>query len=540
MIKFRPLRALYTLFGYEQGYAPRTRMGDTDIGPEFPGSGEAIYKWFQNQTDLAQDRMQRYREFDAVDTNDILNSALDLYAEDAVRQDSCSGRVVWVASKNQEIEQIANQTLRNAHMDERAFEIVRSMIKYGDHFEAVLQGLNDQDLPVKMVGTRPVMPYWVSREEDNLGRLRGFKLGLDGSSNENTKGVDGLGTAPGEGTLMPWEMVHFKLPGKEPSSTYGTSILFSSRRIFRMLNMMEEALCIYRIKRAPSRLKWSVDTGGAPAEESAEILNLFMQRVKKKMLTDPETGEIKQEQNPWALDDDIYIPTGEDMHHNVELLKGDGPVGNIVDVDYMRKRLFSCLRIPPDYMGYEDSSGSLNSSTPLADQDVRYSKTIKRIQKAFMVGVTQLVHIDLAIRGIDVSKPENEFRVVMQPVSYLEEQQQAEVAKNRASIVSDLLTLGSELGINQTYWVDYVGRLSGFPEEVISAITHSNTDTQSESIREAVEQCVILNMRNPQISSNYCSLNFDMPDATSVRGKKTLTEAVHNNRKTFEEKEKVA
>jgi len=516
MLKFRPVDGLMALFGYQKGRPPRTRAGPDDLTPNIMGMGQAIFNWFQKETQMPIDRLQRYREFDAVDTNDILASALDLYAEDACRHDVATGRIVWVSAKDKEIEAIGNQTLETCRIEENAFEDVRAMIKYGDYFKSILQTLNEQDIPVAVAGVRPVQPYFVSRVEDDLGRLKGFNLGIDAATQDK---IPDLGPSPVQGELQPWEMIHFKLPGRDVFTIYGTSILYPARRVFRMLNMMEEALVIYRIRRSPDRLKWKVDTGGAPPDETWEILNMFRQSLMKKMMIDPETGEVKEEMNPWTLDDDIYIPTSEDSLTDCELFKGAGPVGNILDVEYFRKRLFACLRIPPDYMGYEDASGTLNSHTPLADQDVRYSKTIKRIQKAFMTGVTTLVQIDMILRGIDIKNPKNEFRVCMQPVSYLEEIQQAEVAKIRAGIVSELISLGKELAYNEDLWVDYVSKLSGFPEEMTRVMVNLEAETTPEraaKVQKLIEAMIKAEQSGSWMSSRVSKPSFKVPSSDDL------------------------
>lgn len=515
MLPVRPLRNLLSLFGFGKGQPPRARHGQSDVlNVEFGSAiGQAVQQWYDNNMSLAVDRRQRYREMDAIDQNDILCSALDLYTEDALRSDQATGRTIWAVSRNRDIERIANHLMvQTCRLEEQGEHIVRSMCKYGDRFMSCLQMVNDKDVAVRIGGLRVVQPYWVSKEQDPLGRVSGYILGYEGNDSDPGHRWPIPKTETME-SLMPWEMVHFMLPGQDDSGIYGTSILFAARRVFRRLNMMEEALTIHRIKKAPDRYKWKVPTGGAPPDEQQEILNEFKQRMNKAYLFDKDTGEMKQELAPWSLDDDIYLAVAEDMQADCELLKGSGVIGNITDVEYMRNRLFSCIRIPPDFLGFAESGGSLNQTTPLSEQSIRYSHTVKKVQKAYATGVTQLVKIDMVMRGIDPDDERNKFTIRMSPVSHLEEKQAAETAKVRADIVSELLRAGKELGVNKQRWHDYVGKLSGFPEEIVDLLKSS--ETSESKITEATQKLARHMMDTLSggtvIHSGNLPLWFDMP-----------------------------
>jgi len=238
--------------------------------------------------------------------------------------------------------------------------------------------------------------------------------------------------------------------------------------------MMEESLTIYRIRRTPDRLKWKIDVGlDTPQDEAMEICNTFKSQIRKKMLLNPETGELKGELDPLSLDEDIVIPISEGSLTDVSVMAGSTQVGHVLDIEYMRKRLFSCLRIPPDYMGFADAPGTLTARSSLSDQDIQFARQEKRLQRGAMVGTVQLFKIDLALRGINPDAPQNAFEVHMNPVSFLDELQQAEVAKVRAGTVSLLLDVGERLGADTEAWRKYVLSLSGFP---MGAMQLDNSD----------------------------------------------------------------
>ena len=380
MLWTKPLQKIWGLFGVHvgAGYAPRIYQGPRKLEPGYGGdlSQSALYKWFQRESTLATSRLGKYREYMSMDDGDIIASALDLYAEDASQVDSSSGRTIWVVSQNSDIEKIANETLETAEAEERAFSWARNLAKFGDHFEALLSERNAQGFPTGVVGMKVVSPLEVRREEDDLGRLAGFLLAPAADTETD------MAALPSQDIEIsqPWDFIHFRLLYRSSvDDKYGVAMIDPARRVYRYLRMMEESLAIYRLRRAPDRLLWKVFVGDATPEEASEIVTMYRQQIRKKMMTDPATGNIKSELNPMAMDEDIYIPISDEINSDVGVLKGTGDVGDVLDLEYMRKRLFSCLRIPPDYMGFADASGSLTARSPLSDQDVRFARSIKRL-----------------------------------------------------------------------------------------------------------------------------------------------------------------
>ncbi len=462
---FHPYRALLALFG--QGTAPEIAVGGEPVTRLEPGLSDfhrELYQWFRNKTTLGTDRSSLYEDYDFMDCDDIISSALNLYAEDATQVDGVSGKTVWIESENKTIREIGNRLLETIGMEDLVFSIARGLAKYGDHFEALLVGLN-AGRPIKILGYDYRAPHAMTRMEDTTGRLKGFLAGVQ---------IEGLNLNKIKDSQFsqPWEFVHFRILGREEresGSWYGASLIRAARRVWRRLSMMEDALCIYRMRRAPDRLKWTIDVGDATPEEAAELINWYKGALRTKMLTDPATGVTSTEMDPLTIDEDIYIPVTEGSRTDVGVLAGSQTVGHVLDIEYMRKRLFSCLRIPPDYMGFSDSSGALAGRSPLADQDIQFARQEKRLQRAIMVGVIMTVKIELVVRGVDPELEENEFRACMCPVSFLDELQRAEVAKVRAAIVSTLLPLGKALKADEQTWISYVIKNSGLPQTEIAA-----------------------------------------------------------------------
>jgi len=468
-----------------------------------------------------------------MDEDDIVSSVLDLYAEDATQTEMSTGKSLWIVADNPDVQKLADDLFQRVQMEDKVFSITRSIAKFGDRFDSILQHVSDQGLPTSIAGLRVYPPVQVSRYEDEFGRLRGFVLGEVPTSAQT---VQPTGETDSLDISEPWDFIHWRLYARadESEGIYGTSILQAARRIYRYLYMMEQALVIYRMRRAPDRLKWKVDTGDAPPDEAEQILTTFRERVRKKMLTDPETGEVVSELNPLGIDEDIFLPVGLDSKTDVELMKGAGVVGNILDLDYIRKRFFSCVRVPPDFMGFADTSGTLTGRAPLTDQEVRYARGVKRLQRAVMIGAVQLVQIELTLRGLDVTKSENHFTAKMHPVSFLDEQVQAETMRTRAETVVTLLDLGKRLEVDQPAWMEYVGKLSGLPQELLRAVSQEDlgNDKRRRMLAEAIGRQLVttrdqIRRLGPSAveSKNY-PLPFALPD------RKRLAESVERKRST--------
>jgi len=472
-----PIKGLLQFFGYAKGSEPNVYWQGKPVsqtgGPPGPHFASDVYKWFQSEIKLAASRITRYKEFDMMDEQDILAAVLDLYTEDAVQYDPSTGMSVWVTAREKDLEDSLNRLFSDLDIDEKAPVIARGIAKYGDHFEALLQRVNEFGVPVGVAGLKTQSPFQVAHVIDKMGRTSGFATG---------ETVTGQSLLPDSKNLSaPWDFLHFKLGSLDPEDpAHGRSLLLAARRTYRFLSLMEEAVVLFRLRRHPDRLKWKVDTGGMPPEEWANYARLFLQNIRKNQMVDPDTGEIRAEQNPMSMDEDILIPTGEGVSMDVENLPGSNQGGNILDLDYMRKKLFGCVRVPPDFMGFADTSGTLSQNTPLANQDIRYSRGVKKLQFCLLNGFVTLCELDLLMKGMDLSDPKNEFTVHMHPVTYLDELQRAETAKTRAETVSTMLEIGSNLKLDGRRWMAYVASMSGLPEELLVGIADLKDPEESK------------------------------------------------------------
>ena len=526
-IQFSPYKALLALFGRDQPVRVSEPGRPKKEEPAGPYSSQT-YQYFQEETRLAKDRFTLYDDYDSMDDDDIISSALNLMAEDATQVDASSNRTVWVVSKNSDVEAAGNKLLDEMRAEDTAFSIARGLAKYGDYFAAVHMAMDKQHRPVRVCNLGYRDPRSVCRVDDEFDRLKGFQMVSPGSD---------ATTQTSESILNPWEIVHFRLVGREGEETrhYGTSLIRPSRKVYKRLVLMENAMIIYRMRRAPDRLLWKIYVGSSSPAEAAELVNEYRTQLRKKMLINPTTGEMSRELDPLSIDEDIFIPVGEGTNSSVEVMRGAAQVGHVLDIEYMRKRLFSCLRIPPDYMGFADASGALSAKSPLSDQDVQFARQEKRLQRALAMGYVMLIKIDMALRGIDPENTANEFKIRMCPVSFLDELQRAETAKVRATTIETLTGVGKVLGVDPQRWMAYVIRMSGVPEEVIGAAEMEAaangsklTETDRTVLRRLADDAGLRDLRERSIVHNEVSslcypLHFKIPPLEE-RAKKEPTD----------------
>jgi intein/homing endonuclease len=346
----------------------------------------------------------------------VHNSALDLYADDATQFDVTSGKSIWVEAEDATIERVLTETFeKNLRVEEDLWEVARNMCKYGNDFEeiVVMDGVGVTNLVNVPTPT-------IRRIEDNTGILHGFVYDPRMSFDVDTKKfLDLMKQREAEISSMrnqqvmcafePWEMVHFRLRGKNRSDLYGASILEPARWVWKRLSMLEDAMLMYKLTRSPQRFVFYVDVGDVPPNEARSQVNKVKNEFKKQKFVDPGTGKIRETYNPLTQDEDIFVPVRKGKKSTeIEVLSG--PEGQQVDdAEYFRDKLFAALKIPKSYLGSDETVGRAN----LAQQDVRFARTVMRIQRSLKTGYTQVARVDLAARNIDPDRVSFDIKMVV-------------------------------------------------------------------------------------------------------------------------------
>jgi len=354
-----------------------------------PTASSAYEMFKRNQSDIysstvsaygAFDRMSRYSDFSEMEATPEIASALDIYAEETVSQDE-RGQVLHVHSENRRIKELLGTLFDDTLNIEFNLPMwTRNLCKYGDFFL-----FNDIHPNYGVVNAYPIPISEMEREE--------------GYDPKDPMAVRFRWITRGNQVLENWQISHFRLLGNDAFLPYGSSVLESARRIWRQLILMEDAMLVYRIVRAPERRVFYIDVGNIPPEEVANFMEQAQSSLKRNKVVDRANGKMDLRYNPLAVDEDYFIPVrGGETGTKIDSLAGGSNAAAIEDVQYIQKKLFAALKIPKAYLGYDEEIGA---KATLAQEDIRFSRTITRIQKVIISELNKLAMIHLYSHGYE-------------------------------------------------------------------------------------------------------------------------------------------
>jgi len=360
----------------------------------------------------AYDRMSRYSDFSEMEATPEIASALDIYAEETASQDD-TGRVLHVYSENRAIQELLTNLFDDVlNVNFNLPMWVRNLCKYGDFFL-----FNDVDPKYGVLNAYPIPISEIEREE--------------GYDSQDPMAVRFRWITRGNTVLENWQVTHFRLLGNDAFLPYGASVLESARRIWRQLILIEDAMLVYRIVRAPERRIFYIDVGNVPPEEIENYMQQAQTSLKRNKAIDQTTGRLDLRYNPLAVDDDYFIPVrGGESGTKIDTLAGGQNAAAVEDVQYIQKKLFAALKIPKAYLGYDEEIGA---KATLAQEDIRFSRTIARIQKVIISELNKMAMIHLYSHGFTDDELLN-FHLTLNNPSSVAQLQKLELIKTKFEI----------------------------------------------------------------------------------------------------------
>ena len=352
-------------------------------GLDFKKTRYNPYDYMQTAIMVNHNRAERYLDFDQMEYMPELASALDIYADEMTTH-SILTPLLKIDCHNEELKSILEELYYNVlNIDSNLFSWCRNMCKYGDYFLYL-------DIDEKMGITSAIgLPL---REIERL----------EGEDKSNPNYIQYQWNNGGL-TFENWQMAHFRVLGNDKYAPYGTSVLESARRIWRQLTLMEDAMMAYRIVRAPERRVFKIDVGGIPPEDIEQYMQKVITNMKRHQLVDSDNGQIDLRYNPMSVEEDYYLPVRQGSATEIVSLPGGQNAAAIDDVNYLRDKMFSAIKIPKSYLSQLDQMPE--EKTTLAQKDIRFARTIQRLQRSVVAELEKIgiIHLyTLGYRGEDI------------------------------------------------------------------------------------------------------------------------------------------
>ena len=414
--------------GKLQGYVQTNLV---DRYQKLYGSAGSVQQWgYGDQLYQQQLRLGVFRDYESMDSDAIVASALDIYSDESTMKNEY-GEILSIKTDNDNIYDILHNLFYDViNIEFNLWPWIRNMNKYGDFF---LQ-LEIAD-KYGIVNVTPMSAYDIARleghDEDNP-QLVQFLLTPNTDANRHTL------RKQEELTFENYEIAHFRLLSDANYVPYGRSMLEAGRKVWKQLTLMEDAMLIHRIMRAPEKRIFKLDIGNIPPAEVDNYMQQVVNKMKKAPVIDEKTGDYNLRYNIQNLTEDFFLPVrGGDSGTSIDSLAGLN-YDAVEDIEYLKNRLLASLRVPKAFLGYEEGLGS---KATLAAEDVRFARTIERIQRIVVSELTKIAVVHLYAQGYRDQELVN-FDLKLTNPSTIYEQEKIELWNNKTSLAESMVRDG--------------------------------------------------------------------------------------------------
>jgi len=383
-------------------------------------------------------RLGLFKDYESMDNDGIVSSALDIYADESTMK-SEYGSVLEIQTENENIKAILHNLFYDIlNIEFNLWPWVRNMCKYGDFFLHL--EINEK---YGITNVAPLSAYDVARVEGlDPENPHYVKFVLEQGTSENTSYS---AAKPHQSELENFEVAHFRLLSDSNFLPYGKSMVEQGRKTWKQLSLMEDAMMIHRIMRAPEKRVFQIDIGNIPPAEVDNYMQKILNKMKKTPIIDQATGEYNLKYNMQNITEDFFLPVrGGDSGTRIESLPGLSYEA-VEDIDYLKNKLLAALRVPKAFLGYEESLGS---KATLAAEDVRFARTIERIQRITISELTKIAIVHLYAQGYQDADLVN-FELNLTNPSTIYETEKVELWSSKTQLASSML----QDGIVSTEWI---------------------------------------------------------------------------------------
>jgi len=474
----------------------------------FQRSAQAI---FQQSLLGASGRNERYRDFEQMDSVPEISTALNIYADDSCTFNT-EGEVLSITSDDEKIvQELEELFFERINIEFYLWNWVRSLCKYGDIF--LLLDVTENN---GICGAIQIPSNEIEREEafDNNPNSVRFKWHTLGNT-----------------TFSNYQISHMRILGDDRYLPYGRSVLEASRKVWRQLSMAEDAMLIYRFTRAPERRVYYIDVGNIPPSQVDSYIRQARDCLKRTPMVTESTGQIDMRYDVDSIAEDLFIPVRGERGTRVESLPGGQP-GEIEDVDYLQQKLMLSLGVPKAYLSAEEDTGGRSQ---LSQEDIKFARTIQRIQKIVASELSKIALIHLVLKGYDDESMYN-FDIKLTNPSTISEMMQLDLLSKRFEVASSIKDSGI---IDNTYIQRNILKLSEYEIEEINSnlvtdikkkkqLEKMESEEPTEEIPDTKEESSLTQVqRNPMIVHDPTGTK-NMPYAknysTNIKGEATVSD----------------
>jgi len=440
--------------------------GDTIINPDKPIRPPKMFSGYHQRLpflpEIEINRKRRYSEYERMDDYPEITASFDIYADESTQKDTKNRRWVIDSDSTLVVDEV-NKLFNKLKLRSIYWDIVRNTVKYGDCFMELIADVNKPQSGLRRL--KILNPNHIIRVENAYGYLERFLQEIPESNSfesapepfqRNEKYIE----------LDRNQIVHFRLNTSDPKYyPYGKSIAAGAVSIFRSLKLMEDAMLVYRLARAPERRIFYIDVGNLPTSRAESFMEDVKQRYKKEKFF--ANGKIDARYNPLAADEDYFVPVRGGEGTKIDTLKGAENLGEVDDVKYFRDKLLATMKIPKDYVVEFDKSPERKAN--LAQLDVKFARTIVRIQECVCRGLTSIAKRHLKLKEFPQTLI-NEVFIELPDPSDIFTKRKLELDEAKARVVQAVL--GTRL----------------FPTETIYKELYDMTDQEIEVVKEKLEE----------------------------------------------------
>lgn len=413
-------------------------------------------QWIKTNYDLTAQAMMglnevkcMYTECDLMDQFPELATALDIVSEECcyMGEDGC---MVNISSRSSRVKSILEDLFVNRLSIHTILPMVcRSMCKYGNTFMLLnIDGRNG------VLGWKQLPVYEMERWENGQNTPYATPITNLNTINQNApQDTKFVWIGQGQNEYIPyrnWQIAHFRLLYDSALLPYGVSFLNKARRHFRMLSQMEDMMLIYRLDRSMERRVFKINVGAIDEADVPAYVQEIANNFKRTPIVDPMTGQVDLRKSFMNVTEDFFVPTRDDNASSpIETLQGAQNLTAMDDIKFVQNKILTALRVPKSFLNFEETTGDGKNLSLL---DVRFTRTVNRIQQALLMELNKIAVIHLYLNGFQDEL--NNFTLTMNnPSSQAEMLELENLAKKITTAKDAVSDPGGGIPLTSMMWV---------------------------------------------------------------------------------------